>query len=99
MTPRCGSDLCAARVDCENLILVSSWVEHGLGDRSRLDEKLREHLADERKPLPYNALQDLLARVAQQKPMAIITTNYALGLPVLPTAGQDREHIDPPPCP
>jgi hypothetical protein len=65
-----------ATVDCENLMLVSSWVEHGLGDRSRLNEKLREHLADERKPLPYNSLHDLLARVAQQRPMAIITTNY-----------------------
>jgi hypothetical protein len=65
-----------ATVDCENLMLVSSWVEHGLGDRSRLDEKLREHLADERKPLPYNSLHDLLARVAEQRPMAIITTNY-----------------------
>ena len=65
-----------AQLDCENLMLVSSWVEHGLGDRSRLDEKLREHLAAERKPLPYNTLHDLLARVAQQRPMAIITTNY-----------------------
>jgi hypothetical protein len=63
-----------ARLDCENLMLVSSWVEHGLGDRSRLDEKLREHLADRR--LPCNALHDLIARVAHQKPMAIITTNY-----------------------
>jgi hypothetical protein len=63
-----------ARLDCENLMLVSSWVEHGLGDRSRLDEKLREYLAG--KALPCNALHDLLARVAQQKPMAIITTNY-----------------------
>jgi hypothetical protein len=65
-----------ATVDCENLMLVSSWVEHCLGDRSRLNEKLRQHLADKRKPLPYNALHDLLARVAQQQPMAIITTNY-----------------------
>lgn len=63
-----------ARFDCENLMLVSSWVEHGLGDRSRLGEKLREYLAD--KPLPCNPLHDLLARVAQQKPLAIITTNY-----------------------
>ena len=68
--------LLRATVDCENLMLVSSWVEHGLGDRSRLDEKLREHLADEHKPLPFNALHDLLARVAQQRPMAVITTNY-----------------------
>jgi len=43
-------------------MLVSSWVEHGLGDRSRLDQKLREHLADEHKPLPHNSLHDLLAR-------------------------------------
>jgi hypothetical protein len=63
-----------ARLDCENLMLVSSWVEHGLGERSRLDEKLREYLAD--KTLPFNALHDLLGRVAQQRPMAIITTNY-----------------------
>jgi SIR2-like domain len=63
-----------AQLDCENLMLVSSWVEHGLGDRSRLDDKLREYLAD--KLLPFNALHDLLARVAWQKPMAIITTNY-----------------------
>jgi len=68
--------LLRAMVDCENLMLVSSWVEHGLGDRSRLNEKLREHLADKHKPLPYNSLHDLLARVAQQRPMAIITTNY-----------------------
>ena len=46
--------LLRATVDCENLMLVSSWVEHGLGDRSRLKEKLREHLANEYKPLPYN---------------------------------------------
>ena len=32
-----------ATLDCENLKPVSSWVEHGLGDRSRLEEKLREH--------------------------------------------------------
>jgi hypothetical protein len=68
--------LLRATVDCENLMLVSSWVEHGLGDRSRLEEKLREHLADQHKPLPFNDLHDLLARVAQQRPMAIITTNY-----------------------
>jgi hypothetical protein len=66
-----------ARLDCENLMFVSSWVEHGgLGDRLRIDEKLREHLADAHKPLPYNSLHELLARVAQQRPMAIITTNY-----------------------
>jgi len=68
--------LLRATVECENLMLVSSWVEHGLGDRSRLEEKLREHLADEHTPLPHNSLHDLLARVAQQRPMAIITTNY-----------------------
>ncbi len=68
--------LLRATVDCENLMLVSSWVEHGLGDRSRLDQKLREYLADEHKPLPHNSLHDLLARAAQQRPMAIITTNY-----------------------
>jgi hypothetical protein len=68
--------LLRATVDCENLMLVSSWVEHGLGDRSRLEEKLREHLADELRPLPYNSLHALLARAAQQRPMAIITTNY-----------------------
>jgi hypothetical protein len=63
-----------ARIDCENLMLVSSWVEHGLGDRPRLDEKLRQHLAE--KPLSPNSLHKLLARVAKQRPMAIITTNY-----------------------
>jgi hypothetical protein len=63
-----------ARLDCENLMLVSSWVEHRLGDRSHIDDKLREYLAD--KALPCNDLHDLLARIAQQKPMAIITTNY-----------------------
>lgn len=65
-----------ATVACENLMLVSSWVEHGLGDRSRLDEKLRQYLADDNKPLPFNPLHDLLARAAQQTPMAIMTTNY-----------------------
>jgi SIR2-like domain len=63
-----------ARIDCENLMLVSSWVEHSRGDRPHLDEKLRKHLAE--KPLSPNALHDLLARVAQQRPMAMITTNY-----------------------
>jgi hypothetical protein len=63
-----------ARIDCANLMLVSSWVEHGLGDRPRLDEKLRQHLAE--KPLSPNPLHNLLARVAKQQPMAIITTNY-----------------------
>ncbi len=72
--PAAQEQFLRARLDCENLMLVSSWVEHALGDRSRLDEKLREYLAD--KPLPCNALHDLLARVAKQRPMAIITTNY-----------------------
>jgi SIR2-like domain len=57
-------------------MLVSSWVEHGTGDRPRLRSKLRAYLANERKPLPTNPLHDLLALVAQQRPMAIITTNY-----------------------
>jgi hypothetical protein len=57
-------------------MLVSSWVEHGRGDRPRLRSKLRAHLANEQKPLPHNTLHELLARVAQQQPMAIITTNY-----------------------
>jgi hypothetical protein len=65
-----------AQLDCENLMLVSSWVEHGTGDRPRLRSKLRAHLANEQQPLPYNSLHDLLARIAQQRPMAIITTNY-----------------------
>jgi hypothetical protein len=65
-----------AKLDCENLMLVSSWVEHGTGDRPRLRNKLRARLANEQGPLPYNCLHDLLARMAQQKPMAIITTNY-----------------------
>jgi len=65
-----------ARLDCENLMLVSSWVEHGYGDRWRLSEKLRAHLADKENPLAPNRLHELLARIAQQKPMAIITTNY-----------------------
>jgi hypothetical protein len=65
-----------AQLDCENLMLVSSWVEHGTGDRPRLRSKLRAHLANEQQPLPYNSLHDLLARMAQQKPMAIMTTNY-----------------------
>ena len=65
-----------AQLACENLMLVSSWVEHGTGDRPRLSRKLRAHLANEQQPLPYNSLHDLLARVARQKPMAIITTNY-----------------------
>jgi hypothetical protein len=65
-----------AKLDCENLMLVSSWVEHGYGDRRRLSEKLRAHLADKENPLSPNMLHELLARIAQQKPMAIITTNY-----------------------
>jgi hypothetical protein len=63
-----------AKIDCENLMLVSSWVEHGLGDRPRLDDKLRQYLAE--KPLSPNPLHKLLARVAKRRPMAIITTNY-----------------------
>ena len=63
-----------AKIDCENLMQVSSWVEHALGDRPRLDEKLRKCLAEE--PLPPNTLHNLLARVAREQPMAIITTNY-----------------------
>jgi hypothetical protein len=63
-----------ARLDCENLMQVSSWVEHGLGDRPRIDEKLRSCLAQ--KPLPPNALHKLLARMAHERPMALITTNY-----------------------
>jgi hypothetical protein len=65
-----------ARLDCKNLVLVSSWVEHGLGDRPHLRNTLRAHLANVKQPLPYNPLHDLLARMAQKKPMAIITTNY-----------------------
>jgi hypothetical protein len=65
-----------AALDCENLMLVSSWVEHGRGDRPRLHRKLREYLANERRPLPSNRLHELLARVANERPMAIITTNY-----------------------
>jgi hypothetical protein len=64
-----------ARLDCENLMQVSSWVEHGgLGDRLRLNEKLRACLAD--KPLLPNPLHKLLACAAREQPMAIITTNY-----------------------
>jgi hypothetical protein len=63
-----------ARLDCENLMQVSSWVEHGLGDRPRLDEKLRKCLTE--KPLPPNALHKLLAAVGREQPMALITTNY-----------------------
>jgi hypothetical protein len=63
-----------AKIDCENLMQVSSWVEHALGDRPRLDEKLRRSLAE--KPLPPNALHNLLARIACERPMALITTNY-----------------------
>ena len=63
-----------ARIDCENLMLVSSWVEYRAADRLRLDEKLRQYLAE--RPLPPNTLHRLLARVAKQRPMAIITTNY-----------------------
>lgn len=59
-----------AQLACENLMLVSSWVEHGTGDRPRLSRKLRAHLANEQQPLPYNSLHDLLARMAQQKPVA-----------------------------
>jgi hypothetical protein len=65
-----------AKLDCENLMLVSSWVEHGYGDRRRLSEKLRAHLADKQNPLSPNALHKLLARIARDQPMAIITTNY-----------------------
>jgi CheY-like chemotaxis protein len=68
--------LVRARLDCENLMLVSSWVEHGTGDRTRLHRKLRQHLANQQNPLQPNTLHDLLARVAQQAPMVIMTTNY-----------------------
>jgi SIR2-like domain len=65
-----------AKLDCENLMLVSSWVEHGTGDRPRLRDKLRRRLASEENPLPWNPLHALLARIGEHKPMAIITTNY-----------------------
>jgi hypothetical protein len=65
-----------AQLDCENLMLVSSWVEYGRGDRPRLRDKLRQHLANKDRPLPCNGLHELLARTAKQTPMAIITTNY-----------------------
>jgi len=65
-----------AKLDCENLMLVSSWVEHGRGDRRRLRDKLRKRLASDETPLPWNPLHALLARIAEHKPMAIITTNY-----------------------
>jgi hypothetical protein len=65
-----------AQLDCENLMLVSSWVEYGIGDRRRLRDKLRQHLANKDRPLPCNGLHELLARTAKQTPMAIITTNY-----------------------
>jgi hypothetical protein len=63
-----------ARIDCENLMLVSSWVEHRAADRPRLDQKLRHHLVT--RPLSPNPLHNLLACVAKERPMAIITTNY-----------------------
>ena len=65
-----------AQLDCENLMLVSSWVEYGIGGRLRLRDKLRQHLANKDRPLPCNGLHELLARTAKQTPMAIITTNY-----------------------
>jgi len=65
-----------AKLECENLMLVSSWVEHGRGDRPRLRDKLRKRLASEENPLPWNPLHALLAQIAERKPMAIITTNY-----------------------
>ena len=39
-----------------------------------------------------------LARAALTRCLTIAQRDE-LGLPVLPGAGQDREHIDPPPCP
>jgi WD40 repeat protein len=39
-----------------------------------------------------------LARAALTRCLTI-AQREELGLPVLPGAGQDREHIDPPPCP
>ena len=39
-----------------------------------------------------------LAREALTRCLTIAQRDE-LGLPVLPSAGQDREHIDPPPCP
>jgi WD40 repeat protein len=39
-----------------------------------------------------------LARAALTRCLTIAQRD-ALGLPVLPGAAQDREHIDPPPCP
>jgi len=65
-----------AQFECEDLAAVSSWIEHGLGDRELLHSSLRAHLADEQKLLPPNALHHLLGRMAQQTPMAIISTNY-----------------------
>ena len=40
-----------------------------------------------------------LARVAVVTRCLTIAQRGALGLPVLSDSGQDREHIDPPPCP
>jgi hypothetical protein len=74
--PTTNERILRAKVDCENLMLVSSWVEHGTGDRPRLRSKLRAYLANEQQPLPCNSLHALLARVAKQRPMAIMTTNY-----------------------
>src|SRR6516165_4895368 len=74
--PTTNERILRAKVDCENLMLVSSWVEHGTGDRPRLRTKLRASLANEQQPLPCNSLHSLLARVAKQRPMAIMTTNY-----------------------
>jgi hypothetical protein len=54
-----------AKIDCENLMLVSSWVEHRAADRPRLDQKLRRYLAES--PRAPNPLHKLLARVAKQR--------------------------------
>jgi len=65
-----------ARMDVANLSLVSSWVERVGGDRTRLQNKLRQYLANAAKPIQSNRLHRMLAHAASRAPLAIITTNY-----------------------
>jgi hypothetical protein len=65
-----------AYIDCTNLASVASWVELVRGDRERIREELRDALTKPGHPLPFNDLHALLADVAVNTPLAIITTNY-----------------------
>lgn len=63
-----------AEIACGDLSRVSSWVASVEGDRGRIQERLRDDLADP--DLEPNRLHLLIADVAFDRPIAVITTNY-----------------------